>query len=284
MIHVDFHSLTRPVGIMRMAAAVLTCVTFILVATVGHVPSPYWTWCMFAWCFCCFFTLLIVVLEFTAVASRLPFAWDDFTAAFAVLACLMLLATSVIYPTLFACGSCGRQIGAAVASWLCLGAYAAEVAVTRLRPGGQTSGFLSTPPGLMKMLEAFLACLVFTSLEAGHYGASPQLRWCVAVYSLCFVFAMVVILVTTGKLTLFFPFSFEPVAVACNVVSALMYMTAMVMWPLESFRNNKRPDDCGHHCGWDKLVVVTFMTILNFIVYTMDSIYSVYLVFFANNH
>lgn len=277
----DFHSLTRPAGIMRMVSIILTCVTFILVATVGRVGSPYWAWCMFTWCFCFFFSLLIVILEITAVSSKLPLAWDDFTAAFAILASLMLLTTSIIYPTFFSCKSCDRQIGATVVSWVCFGLYAAEVVLTRLRPSGQTSGFLSTLPGIMKMLEAFLACIIFTSLEHGEY--SSALKWCLAVYSLCFIFAIIIILLSTGKLTLFFPFPFDPLAVAYNISSAVMYMTAVVMWPLESFNNSTRPSNCGHHCNWDKLVVVTFMTILNFIVYTLDSVYSVYIVFFVNS-
>lgn len=281
MIHVDLRSLTQPVGIMRIMATVLTCMSLSLVATVGHSSSSYWAWCMFTWCFCFFFTLLILILEFTTVSTKLPFAWDDFTAAFAILASLMHLATSIIYPTFFTCKNCNLQIGASVVSWVCFAVYTGEVVLTRLRPSGQTSGFLSTVPGIMKMLESLLACLIFTSLETGQYVGSPGLQWCVAVYSLCFIFAIIIILLTTGQLTSFFPFSFDQLAVAYNILAAVMYMTAMVIWPLYSLSNNKRPSDCGHHCGWDKLVVVTFMTILNFIVYTLDAVYSVYLVFFV---
>uniref|UniRef100_A0A3B5A4R7 MARVEL domain-containing protein n=1 Tax=Stegastes partitus TaxID=144197 RepID=A0A3B5A4R7_9TELE len=252
---------------------------FILVATVGHVSSPYWAWCMFTWCFCFFFTLGIVVLEFTTVSTRVPFAWDDFTAAFAMLAGLLCLSASIIYPTFFACKVCHRAIGASVVSWVCFGVYVGEVVIMRLRPSGQTSGFLSTLPGIMKMLEIFFACLIFMSLETGQYSSSPGLQWCIAVYSLCFIFALLIILLTLGQLTIYFPFSFDMLAIVYNVLAAVMYTTAMVIWPLYSFRNNKRPGDCGSLCPWDKLVVVTFMTIFNTIVYTLDTVYSIRLVF-----
>uniref|UniRef100_A0A3Q3J082 MARVEL domain-containing protein n=1 Tax=Monopterus albus TaxID=43700 RepID=A0A3Q3J082_MONAL len=254
-----------------------------LVAAVGHVLSSYWAWCMFTWCFCCFFSLLILILEFTTVSTKLPFAWDDFTAAFAMLACLMCLAASIIYPTFFTCAACPHQIGAAVVSWACFGVYAGEVALTHLRPRGQTNGFLSTLPGILKMLETFLACLIFTSLESNQYVGSSGLQWCVAVYSLCFIFAIVIILLSTGQFTSFFPFSFDKLVIVYNILAAAMYMTAIVLWPLYSLHNNTRPSNCGHLCAWDKLVVVTFMTILNFIVYTLDTVYSVRLVFFSNN-
>lgn len=283
MIRVDLRSLTQPVGILRIMATILTCLCFSLVATVGLMSSPYWAWCMFTWCFCFFLGLLILVLEFTTVSTKLPFAWDDFTAAFAILATIMHLAASIIYPTFFTCKTCHRQIGASVVSWLCFGVYTAQVALTHLRPRGETSGFLSTAPGIMKLLETFLACLIFTSLQEGQYSGSPALQWCVAVYSLCFIFSLIIILITTAQLTSFFPFSFDVLAVVYNILAAVMYLTAVVIWPLYSLSNNKRPSDCGHHCAWDKLVVVTFMTILNFIVYTVDAVYSVHLVFFVTN-
>ncbi|XP_070703505.1 myeloid-associated differentiation marker-like [Pempheris klunzingeri] len=283
MTGVELRSLTQPVGIMRTVAAVLTCMCFSLVAAAGYVSSSYWAWCMFTWCFCFFFTFLILILEFTTVSTKLPFAWDDFTTAFAMLASLMCLTVSIIYPTFFTCKTCHLQIGASVVSWVCFGVYAGEVAFTRLRQTGQNSGFLSTLPGIMKMLETFLACLIFTSLEKGQYSAFPGLQWCVAVYSLCFIFAIFIILLTVGQLTSFFPFSFDKLVIVYNILAAVLYITAMVIWPLYSFHNSTRPSDCGHLCAWDKLVLVTFMTILNAIVYTMDTVYSICLVFCVSN-
>lgn len=278
MVSVDLRALTQPVGVMRSVAVATTLVCFVLAATVGHNGSPYWAWCMFTWGFCFSFSLLILVLELTTVSRKLPFAWDDFTTAFAMLACLLCLSTSVIYPTFFTCAACHRQIAASVVSWVCLGIYVGEVVVTRLRPRGEIIGFLSTLPGVMKMLETFLACLVFMSLESSHYSGSSELQWCVAVYSLCFIFAILIILLTLGQATTRFPFPFEAAVIAYNALAAVMYATAMVMWPLYSFCNTGRPADCGRLCWWDKLVMVTVMTIFNFLVYAVDAGYSIYLV------
>ncbi|XP_075994839.1 myeloid-associated differentiation marker-like [Genypterus blacodes] len=280
MITVNVRSLTQPVGIVRAVATVLTCVSFSLAATVVTSGSSYWAWCMFTWFFCFFFSLLILILEFSTLSEKVPFSWDDFTAAFAILAALMCLTVSIIYPTFFTCNTCHLQIAATVVSWLSFAAYAGEVVLTRRRPERtENSGFLSTVPGLMKMLESFLACLIFTSLEPHQYSKSSALQWCVAVYSLCFIFTILIIVVSTGRLASFFPVPFDKLVTIYNTVAAVMYMTAMVIWPLYSLWKSKRPSDCGHHCPWDKLVVVSFMTILNFIVYTIDTVYSILLVF-----
>ncbi|XP_046722378.1 myeloid-associated differentiation marker homolog [Silurus meridionalis] len=274
MITLDTRSVTSPVGILRIFEVVLSCIVFSLVASAGYITTSYWSWCMFTWCFCCFMTLFILILEFTGLNVKVPISWEDFTTAFAMLATLMILAASVIYPTFFVCSSCSRGIAATVLSCLCFIAYVIEVGLTRARPG-EISGFLSTVPGLMKVLEAFVACIIFISLDSVK---EPALQWCVAVYSICFIFALLIIILTICKLLALCPFPFDKALTAYNVLAVVMYMTVVVIWPLYSFKNNQRPSPC-NHCAWDKLVVVSFMSCVNLIVYIVDTCYSVRLVF-----
>ncbi|XP_029363873.1 myeloid-associated differentiation marker-like [Echeneis naucrates] len=278
MAYVGLRSLTQPVGIMRILAVIVTCMSFVLVATVGPKTSSYWAWCMFTWVFCFVSTLLILILEFANIHIKVLFAWDDITVAFAILASLMCFSTSIIYPTLFTCNTCHLEIGASVVSWLCFGAYASEVALRFLRPSGQSNGFLSTLPGIMKLLETFIACLIFTSLETSQYFNFPGLQWCVAVYSLCFSICIIIILLSIGQMSSSFPFSYDKLVTFYNILAAVLYGTTMVIWPLYSLSKS----NCGHQCSKDKRMVVTFMTIFNFIVYTLDTIYSIRLVFFVN--
>uniref|UniRef100_A0AAQ6A0K9 MARVEL domain-containing protein n=1 Tax=Amphiprion ocellaris TaxID=80972 RepID=A0AAQ6A0K9_AMPOC len=258
MVTLDLKAVTTPVGILRLLAVVLTCITFSLVASVGYTTETFWTYCMFTWCFCFCVTILIIVLELTSLSAKLPISWNDFTTAFAMLAGLMVLVASIVYPRFYACQTCGRQIGASVTSWLCYIVYLTEVILTRAKPG-EISGFLSTVPGLLK--------------------------WCVAVYSICFIFAILVIILTICRLLTRFPAPFDKVLIVCNVLAVLMYITAAVIWPLYSFRNNPRPSLCdlpNVFCGWDLLVVITVMTYLNLIAYIVDTVYSFRLVFFVS--
>ncbi|KAM9457605.1 myeloid-associated differentiation marker [Clarias gariepinus] len=275
MITLDTRAVTTPVGIVRILEVVLSCVVFSLVASVGHKDTSYWAWCMFTWCFCCFMTLLILILEFTSLHVKVPISWDDFTTAFAMLATLMILTASIIYPTIFACLACPRQIAATVISCLCFIVYGTEVGLTRARPG-EISGFLSTVPGLMKVLEAFVACIIFISLNKV---SKPGLQWCVAVYSLCFIFALLIIILTICKLLTLCPVPFDKVLTVYNVLAVIMYLTTVIVWPLYSFENNPKPPDCNRTCTWNSQVVVSFMSCVNLIVYIVDTWYSIRLVF-----
>lgn len=278
MARVDFFAVTKPVGILRAVAVLLTCMTFSLAAAEGASSSSYWVWCLFSWIFCFFFTFLILILEFTTFNTKLPLAWDDFTAAFAMLATLMCFATSIIYPIFFACHSRYRAIGASVLSWLCFGVYVGEVTLNCCQPRGQTKGFLSTIPGIMKMLQTFLACVIFISLENFDH---PGLKWCVAVYSLCFILTILIILFSIQTLTSL-PITFDKLVVVFNILAALMYLTAMVIWPLRTVHNKSTSYQIQPICSTpNKKIVVTVMTIFNFLVYTLDSAYSIRLVFFT---
>ncbi|XP_031168617.1 myeloid-associated differentiation marker homolog [Sander lucioperca] len=278
MVTLDFKTLTVPVGIVRILEVIFTCISFSLVASVGHSTNSFWTWCMSTWCFCFCITFLIIVLEFTSLRAELPISWDDFTTAFAMLATLMMLATSIIYPIFFTNFflSRGKEIGATVISCLTFILYAVEVGLTRAKPG-EISGFLTTVPGLLKVLEAFVACIIFICLDDNpYYPIYPGLQWCVAVYGICFIFAVLVIIFTICRLLSLFPAPFNKFLTGCNVLAVLLYITAVVVWPVYSFKNNSsRPSNCSVGvCPWDKLVVISFMTCFNLAVYIVDTVYS----------
>ncbi|XP_067426957.1 myeloid-associated differentiation marker homolog [Thunnus thynnus] len=278
----DFRTMTVPLCIVRILEVIFTCISFSLVASVGHNTHSFWTWCMFSWCFCFSVSVLILFLEFTSLSEKLPISWNDFTTAFAMLATLMVLAASIIYPIQFTCPSCGKQIGATVTSFLAFILYAVEVGMTRAK-SDEISGFLSTIPGLLKVLEAFVACIIFICLDHDRYSKYPGLQWCVAVYSICLIFALLVIIFTIGRLLSLFPGPFNKVLICCNVLAVMMYITAVVIWPLYSFENKPRPT-CNVPAAcrwWDNLVVITFMTCFNLIAYMVDTFYSFRLVFFT---
>lgn len=195
------------------------------------------------------------------------------------LSLLQVLAASIIYPIFFTCSDCGKQIGATVTSCLAFILYTIEVGLTRAKPG-EISGFLSTVPGLLKVLEAFVACIIFTCLDNNQYINFKGLQWCVAVYSICFIFALIVIIFTICRLLSLFPAPFDKVLTGCNVLAVLMYITAVVIWPLYSFQDNPRPNNCNIFCPWNNLVVISFMTCFNLVAYIVDTVYSFKLVFF----
>ncbi|NXY23090.1 MYADM protein, partial [Atrichornis clamosus] len=278
---VNVRALTSWVGIARLFAIVLSCLAFSLVASTGKFEGASGTWCMFTWCFCFAVTLLVLLLELLELYPMLPLSWDDFTSAFSMLAALMVFTSSVVFPASFIsspCSSnqCARQAVATTASCLCFLAYAAEVGLTRAKPG-DISSFLSTVPGLLKVFEAYVACLIFSLLD--QYNNEPGLMWCVAVYSICFIITLLIIILTIGRCLTSIPCPLEKVLVGYNFLALLMYITATVIWPLYSFRGRSRPNPCGRNCSWDKHLGVTFLTIFNLIAYLVDLVYSSRMVF-----
>lgn len=278
MVTLDVKTLT-----LRILEVIFTCISFSLVASLGHSSHSFWVWCMFTWCFCFSVTFLVLILELTGLSTKLPISWDDFTTAFAMLATLMILAASIIYASFFTCSACSREIGATVTSFIAFVLYAVEVGLTRAKPG-EISGFLSTVPGLLKVLEAFVACIIFICLERRHYTRFAGLQWCVAVYSIFFIFALIVIIFTIGRLLALLPTPFDKVLTGCNILAVLMYMTAVVIWPLYSFQDNPKPSYCTGlvYCPWNDLVVISFMTCFNLVAYIVDTVYSFRLVFFVS--
>ncbi|GCC26067.1 myeloid-associated differentiation marker homolog [Chiloscyllium punctatum] len=283
---VNYKPVTGPVGIVRFFEIFLSCTAFSLVAHVRQYSGSYGGWCMFSWC--CSFTVsvLIVLLELTALNSRIPISWDDFTAFFAMLATLMNLTASIIYPTIFLTPNIQTgedfKIAATVMSCLCFVAYAVEVGLTRARPG-EINGYLKTVPGLLKVLEAFIACIIFVIIE-GSYHVNAGRQWCMAVYCICFIITLSIIILTIAKLITRLPFPVERFLTVYNIMAVLMYLTAAVIWPVfcfsEHYGQPTRPSYCGKsHCKWDNQVIVTVLTFANLIVYLVDLVYSARLVF-----
>ncbi|XP_078415431.1 myeloid-associated differentiation marker homolog [Cetorhinus maximus] len=280
----DYKLMTSPVGIVRFFEIFLSCTAFSLVAHVGQYSGPYGGWCMFTWCFSFAISVLIIVLELTALYSRIPISWDDFTASFAMLALLMNLTASVIYPTVFleSANQTDFKIAATAMSCLCFVAYAVEVGLTRAKPG-EISGFLKTVPGLLKVLEAFIACIIFVIVQRSYQDNSGR-QWCMAVYCICFIITFSIIILTIAKLIAMLPFPFERFLTVYNIVAVLMYITAAIIWPIFCFTarygDPNRPPNCERgSCSWDNQVIATVLTFANLVVYIVDLVYSARLVF-----
>ena len=196
-----------------------------------------------------------------------------------------MLAASIIFAVVFTRVGSDFYIIATVFSFATFILYTIEVCLLRAKPG-EISGFLGTVPGLLKVLEFFVACVIFTCLDDTRYRQFPGLQWCVAVYSICFIFAALIIILTIGRLLALLPLPLDKVLTGCNVLAVLMYMTAVVLWPYYSFLDNTRPSMCSSLpillCKWNNYAVITFMTCVNLVTYIVDTVYSVRLVFFIS--
>ncbi|KAG8542613.1 hypothetical protein GDO81_026415 [Engystomops pustulosus] len=277
----NFRNLVSPLLILRFFQIFLSCTAFSLVASVGMFHNSYGAWSMFTWILAFIMTTLIVVLELSGFYNAIPISWEDFTSAFSMLASLMLFTTSIMYPSVYLSGECSGHScacrGAATAmSILCFFAYAIEVGLTRAKPG-EISGFLSTVPGLLKVFEAYVACIIFSLLP--HSYPYAGLQWSVAVYSICFIITALIIFLTIGRLLARLPGNIEKFLIGFNILAVLMYITVVVIWPLYYFRWITNRDL--YRLAWDNGVGITILTCINFLAYAVDLGYSFKMVFFT---
>ncbi|XP_078511093.1 myeloid-associated differentiation marker [Lissotriton helveticus] len=287
--------LTTPVGILRLLEVLFACVTFSLVvhkrAWYGH-PGD---WCMFSWCFCFAVTIIILIVEFAGLQNRMPVSWKNFPITFAMYAVLMCLSSSVIYPVYHLPEDRGGRnetrdyiIAATVFSCLTTLAYIIEVSMTRAKPG-EITGYMATVPGLLKVVETFIACIIFVFIsDPISYDYNDALKWCLAVYCICFILSVVVIILCVGECTGWLPIAFNKFLSAYTLLAVLLYATATVIWPLYKFDRDhggvpKRPNSCRSSslapCPWDKLVAIAVLTALNLLIYLIDLVYSARLIF-----
>ncbi|XP_014956187.2 myeloid-associated differentiation marker isoform X2 [Ovis aries] len=288
--------LTQPLGLLRLLQLVSTCVAFSLVASVGAWTGPMGNWSMFTWCFCFSVTLIILIVELGGLQVRFPLSWRNFPITYACYAALFCLSSSIIYPTTyvqFLSHGRSRDHAIAATAFSCIAclAYATEVAWTRARPG-EITGYMATVPGLLKVLETFVACVIFAFIsDPALYQNQSALEWCVAVYSICFILAAVAILLNLGDCTNVLPISFPTFLSGLALISVLAYATALVLWPLYQFDQKyggqpRRQMDpvCGrshvHYvCFWDRRLAVAILTGINLLAYLADLVYSARLVF-----
>ncbi|KAI1884415.1 hypothetical protein AGOR_G00226170 [Albula goreensis] len=274
-------------GAARMCQLVLGCTTMSLVAHQAGYTATYGTFCMFVWCFCFAVTLVVFTLDVTRLHGCMPISWDNFTIAYAMLATLMYVTASVVYPVYFLQPQCPQEgcevrnyrIAVTVCSSVCSFAYAAEVFLTRAKPG-RVVGYMATMSGLLKVVQAFIACIIFGALaNDSEYNRHIPTQYCVVVYSLCFAVTVVVITVTVSGRTSSLRFPFDRFVVIYTFLAVLLYLSAAVIWPVFSFDKKYgtpgRPDNCPRgKCPWDSKLVVAVFTHVNLALYVTDLIYS----------
>ncbi|KAM4664850.1 myeloid-associated differentiation marker-like protein 2 [Discoglossus pictus] len=286
--YLDVRAVWSKVGAVRLIQMLFGCTTFSLVLHRAGFSASYGTFCIFVWCFCFAVTILIVTFELTRIQTCLRgLSWGNFTAAFAMLASLMTLTSAIIYPLYFVTLSCSSsecatrnfRLAASICAAVMFLAYAIEVYLTRAKPG-QPSSYMATGSGLLKIVQAFVACVIFGALASeSQYKRYVATQWCVAVYSFCFAVTVVVILLNVTGRTAALRCPFERFVVIYTVLAILMYMSAAVIWPVFCFDSKygspSRPARCSWgRCPWDSQLVVTIFTFLNLGLYIADLIYT----------
>uniref|UniRef100_A0A8C0XE34 MARVEL domain-containing protein n=1 Tax=Castor canadensis TaxID=51338 RepID=A0A8C0XE34_CASCN len=286
----------QPLDLLCLLPLLSTCVVFSLVASMGNWTGSRGNWSMLIWCFCFAMTFTILTVELGGLRSSFPLSWRNFPITCACHVALFCLFFSISYPTSHAqflsYGPSPDHV-IAVTTFSCIVhvAYAIEVAWTRAKPG-EITGYMSTMPGLLKVLETFIARVIFPFIRCPSLDRRElALEWCRVVCAICFLLASLAILLNLGNCTNMLPIPFPRFLSGLALLSVFMYATALVLWPLYQFDEKRggqaprsRPVNCTHShphflCDWDRLLAVTVLIVVNLLVYVADLGCSAHLMF-----
>lgn len=135
---------------------------------------------------------------------------------------------------------------------------------------------MATAPGLLKVCQTFVACIIFILVsDPVSYNSHAALEWCMAVYCICFILSMAVVVLCVGECTGFLPIPFSKFLSAYGLLAVIMYLTATIIWPV--FQFDKQYRRRSHNSS--KLITVSVLTALNFLLYLADLAYTARLVF-----
>ncbi|KAM8899689.1 myeloid-associated differentiation marker homolog [Spinachia spinachia] len=267
---------------VRVAALLFTCVAFSVAAHGAWLHhGGAGDWCIFCWAFSFACTLLVLLVELFGLQARAPVSWKNFPITVACYACLLCLSASVIFPLFFLRAqqphgeARGYRIAATVFSCLAAVAYMGEVSLTKARPG-EVAGYMATAPGLLKVCQTFVACVIFLLVsDPVTYDRHAALKWCMAVYCICFILSMAVVVLCVGECTGWLPFPFSKFLSAYGLLAAVMYLTATILWPVFQFDRQY----AGGGRASSETIAAAALTALNFLLYLADLAYTARLVF-----
>ncbi|XP_020778404.1 myeloid-associated differentiation marker homolog [Boleophthalmus pectinirostris] len=266
----------------RVAALLFTCIAFSVAGSGAELYHESMAdWCIFCWAFSFACTLLVLLVELFGLQARVPVSWTNFPITVACYAALLCLCASIVFPLYFlGRNTYGKKrdhrIVSTVFSCLAAVAYMGEVSVSKARPG-EVTGYMATAPGLLKVCQTFVACVIFVLVSHPvSYNHHAGLEWCMAVYCICFILSMGIVVLCIGECTGWLPIPFSKFLSIYGMLAVVMYLSATIIWPVFQFgKENQRQ----YFLDRSKLITVSVLTGLNFLLYLADLAYSARLVF-----
>lgn len=280
-------AILRVFWLLRLPQLFCTCVAFSLVADMGIWRGAVGNWAMSFWCVCFAMTLIISIVELCRRQSCFPYFWHNISVTCACYASLICLSASIIYSIThvqFLPDGPYRDRAIAATAFSCIASVLYVIEVARIWDWYDLEDIFfceHTTRALLKVLETFVAGVIFTFLSSTSlYLHQLALEWCVAVYSICFIPAAVVLLLGLAEWEYMWPRPFSIFQLVLSLLSVLLYISALVLWPLYQFSEEfgglpQRFMDCidglsYDMCAWDQRLAVAVLTAINLLVYVAD--------------
>ena len=267
-------------------------VTLFLAARMDNERGAVSNCCLTIWCVCFSLTAFISMLECYYYDWILPFFWYKLPITYACYVAIFCLLTSIINPIFYVQylhygPSRDQAIAASAFSCITSVLYAIDVACTwKYYKLKNIPCYEHTLPGLLKILESVVACVIFSFISnTSLYLPQPALKCCLAVYFTCFVRVAVAMLLKLSGWENRLPLRLPIFHLGQTMLSFLLYVSAMVLWPLYQFdeKLGGQPHwysdmSCvdeltDYGCVWDQRLAVAILTAINLLMYVVDLVY-----------
>uniref|UniRef100_UPI00398E7039 myeloid-associated differentiation marker homolog n=1 Tax=Pristiophorus japonicus TaxID=55135 RepID=UPI00398E7039 len=292
----ELSNLTSPKAVVRGLQMLFACAAFSLAAAAGWSETAeagaFAALAMFTWCFSFAATLLVFLAEFTQLHSLLPVSWRNLPVTLAAFAALMNLAASVSYPLLVLSAgpapgcpgprawsdlSCSYQLAATICSCFAFLAYSAEVLLAQR--GDQGRAYMATAPGLLKVLEVSLACLLAVTLATAELPRSAAYCACAASLGACALLPLVAIVTMVSECRCRAHCPLPPprrLLLAASSLAALLAAAVLAAWSLALGRGADLLAKCSStDCRRNRLLTATALFAVNLLAYVADLVYCI---------
>ncbi|XP_071375567.1 myeloid-associated differentiation marker-like protein 2 [Centroberyx affinis] len=259
-------------GILRLLEIIFSALALIVVIFRGKMSSPWGIWCEFVWVFCIGVAVTLTVVESKGwqilLAVFLP-NWADLTCGLTMLCAITITSATIIFVFAFVCLTCFTSIICAIFSLVATVIFLVDTVMQKMKC---PSGYLSNLRGILRMTEAFLACIILSAATNYFLGVDWQSRpagmiLSIIIFVLCLLVTIIIIVLHLLKLLqCLLSFGLGMMELVFNAVAVLLYLCAIILWSIYGYRR---------HTNLKDLNTVTIGSIVNVVLYIVDLVLSI---------
>ncbi|KAM4715244.1 myeloid-associated differentiation marker-like protein 2 [Anableps anableps] len=268
-------------GIIRLLEIIFSALALVIVLFRDRMVVPWGVWCEFVWVFCIIVALVLTVVETKGwhilLSAFLP-NWADLTLGLTEVCSIMITSATVAFAAVFVCFTC-------IADMLCF-IFSLVGTVCFLTDGAKQkmtrpSGYMSSLRGSLRILEAFVACIILTAaldhFVRGEWFYKPVgMILCVIIFGVCLLVTAVIIVLNLLKLLqCLLVFQLNVVEFVFNIAAVVLYLLAVILWTAFGYRRHLDDPYTCVKCSYADMNAVTVGSVLNLILYIVDLVLSI---------
>ncbi|XP_043959384.1 myeloid-associated differentiation marker-like protein 2 [Gambusia affinis] len=268
-------------GIIRLVEMISSALALAVVLFRGRMVVPWGVWCEFVWVLCIVVPLVLLLVESRGwhilLAAFLP-NWGDLTLGLTAVCCISVVSATVAFAAVFVCLTCIADILCFVFSLVATACFLVDVVKQKT---AFASGYMSSLRGTLRILEAFVACMILTAavdhFVRGEWFYKPiGMILCAVIFGVCLlVTAAIIILNLLKLLQCLLVFRLNLVELVFNVVVVVLYLLAVILWTVFGYRRYRHNPYTCIKCSYADMNAVTVGSALNLILYIVDLLLSI---------